>query len=89
MKIIEFWAPWCGPCKISKAAIKSLAAKGFEIPIEEINADENEALVMDYGIKSLPTMILLDDYGVEVARQAGAMTAAQIEQFAHINTLKF
>lgn len=82
MKIIEFWAPWCAPCKISKAAIASLRASGdVSFEIEEINADEHPELVSRHSVRSLPTMIILADSGEELGRQAGAMNKAQIISF--------
>lgn len=90
MKVIEFWSPTCGPCRISKAAIASLRADGYPIAIEELNADENQDMVLSYGVRSLPTMIILSDSGEEIARKAGAMNKAQIQSFLdQAYTMKF
>lgn len=88
MRILEFWAPWCGPCKISKAAIASLRSSR-NVNIEEVNADENQELVAKYGIKSLPTMIVLDDQGEVVNRHAGAMSTVQMIDFLSASNMRF
>lgn len=81
MRVIEFWSPSCGPCKISKAAVAGLRADGYNVEIEELNADENQDLVIYYGVRALPTLLIVDDEGEEVARKAGAMNKAQMKSF--------
>lgn len=87
MRVLEFWAPWCAPCKISKAAIASLRASK-NVNIEEINADENQDLVALYGIRSLPTMIVLSDSGEVVNRHAGAMNTIQMIDFLSASNMR-
>ena len=75
MKILKFYAPWCGQCKI--------LAKEFErniitVPIENINADDEDDLVDKYNIRSLPTTILIDNNSKELFRWYGFIKSEDI-----------
>lgn len=79
MKILKFYATWCGPCKSLSAVIESIKD---EIPyeIEEIDSDENMDMARKYNIRSLPTMVIVDG-DTEVKRQMGMMNAQQLKEF--------
>ena len=87
MRVLEFWAPWCGPCRISRAAIASLRASN-KLNVEEINADENPDLVAQYGVRSLPTMVVLNESGEVVNRHAGAMNTIQMIDFLSASNMR-
>lgn len=72
MKVLKFYATWCGPCKGM-----SMILKGMEnLPeIEEIDIDQNTELTTQYGIRSVPTLVKLDDSGTEIGRYVGSATA--------------
>lgn len=76
--LIDVWAPWCGPCKMMAPAYEA-AARELEpdVVLIKLNSDEAQATSSELGIRSIPTMILFHG-GREIARQAGAMTTAQI-----------
>ena len=72
MKYLYFSAPWCGPCRMLGPTMKKVEAEG--ITIDKVNIDEetSQNLVAEYAIRSVPTVILVDDTGKEFARTVGA-----------------
>jgi thioredoxin 1 len=83
MKVLKFYADWCGPCKGLTMVIKGAEDK-IKIPIEEINIDNEIMTSVEYGVRSVPTMILLDEHGTEVKRQVGGMNEAQLLDFLKV-----
>ncbi|AMO21702.1 thioredoxin TrxC [Ramlibacter solisilvae] len=76
--LVDFWAPWCGPCRQMAPAFEQAAAQlEPQVRLVKVNTDEAQALSARLGIRSIPTLALFQG-GREVARQAGAMGAADI-----------
>jgi thioredoxin 2 len=84
--LVDFWAPWCGPCKMMAPQFVQ-AAQLLEpgVRLAKVNTEEEQALGAGYGIRSIPTLALFRG-GREIARQAGAMGAQDIVRWvgAHL-----
>lgn len=77
--LVDFWAPWCGPCRMMEPAIKQLAEeyKG-RLKIIKINVDNNPEAAQRYGIQGVPTLILFRA-GQVLMQQSGAMSYPQLQ----------
>ncbi len=79
--LVDFWAPWCGPCKMIAPELAKVASshEGHWL-ICKANIDVLQGIATDYNVSSIPTMTIFKK-GREVARQSGAMGAAAIQRF--------
>jgi len=76
--VVDFWAPWCGPCRMVSPAIERLAqANAGHMKVVKLNVDEAPAVGARYGVQSIPTLVLLRD-GEEVDRVVGAAPEPQL-----------
>ena len=80
MKVLRFTASWCQPCKM---LAKTLEDVETQIPIEVIDIDENQGLAMDYGIRGVPTLVMIDG-DVEVKRVSGMLMKNQLTEWLAI-----
>jgi len=78
--LIDFWAPWCGPCKMQTPILEKLAQSGdTNAKIVKINTDENPDLAQKFGISSIPTLLLLKG-GTEIERLVGVQPESVLKQ---------
>jgi thioredoxin 1 len=77
-KILYFSAAWCGPCRTLGPIMDSVAG---EVAWEKVDVDQNQELSMKYGIRNIPTLVLVDNGGNELNRSTGVMQKQQIIDF--------
>ena len=83
--VVDFWAPWCGPCRSMAPVFERVAAETEPAArFAKLNTDEAQDIAARYGIRSIPTLMVFRD-GKEVARQAGAMDAATLRRWLAAN----
>ena len=69
--LVDFWAPWCGPCKMVLPLVEELAEERSDIKVGKINVDEQPELASRFGVMSIPTLVVMKD-GKIVSQSAGA-----------------
>jgi thioredoxin 1 len=83
--LVDFWAEWCGPCKMIAPILNEIADEyGDKIRIAKLNIDENPATPPKYGIRGIPTLMLFKDGNVE-ATKVGAVSKSQLTAFLDSN----
>lgn len=77
--LVDFWAPWCGPCKAISPILEELATEmAGKLTIAKVNIDENETIAVDYKVRAIPTMILFKD-GKDAETFVGMMPKAALK----------
>ena len=79
--VVDFWAEWCGPCKMIAPALEEISGSvGEKVKIVKLNVDENPETAQKYGIMSIPTLMLFKN-GELASRQVGAAPRQKLEQW--------
>ena len=78
--LVDFWAEWCGPCKMISPLLDDLAASyGGKLKVAKVNIDQNQKTPRDYNVRSIPTLMVFKDGKVQ-ATQIGAVNKTQLTQ---------
>ncbi|WP_286269960.1 thioredoxin [Thalassotalea hakodatensis] len=80
--LVDFYAPWCGPCKMIAPVLEQVANENSALKIVKVNADEAPELMAQYGVRGIPTLLLLND-GELVDRKVGAASVQQVTEFVY------
>jgi thioredoxin 1 len=79
--VVDFWAEWCGPCRMIAPALEEIAGQlGNKVKIVKLNVDESPATATKYGIQSIPTLMIFKN-GQMASRQIGAAPKQKLEQW--------
>jgi len=77
--LVDFWAPWCGPCRMIAPTVEALAKEyDGKLKVTKVNTDENPAWAMRYGVRGIPTLLLIQD-GQEADRIVGVVPKPKLQ----------
>ena len=79
--LVDFWASWCGPCRMVSPIVDEIGEEHGEISVGKVNVDEQSELARDFGVENIPTLMIFRD-GKLIDKHIGAMGKADLLDFA-------
>lgn len=81
--VVDFWAPWCGPCKMIAPVLEDVAAEfAGKVKVVKLNVDENQETAPKYNVRGIPTLLVVKG-GEVVATKVGAVSKSQLVEFVN------
>jgi thioredoxin 1 len=78
--LVDFYAPWCGPCKMIAPIVEQISAEFTQLKVVKVNADNAQELMVRYGIRGIPTLLLIEN-GELINTKVGAASLSQVKEF--------
>ncbi len=78
--LVDFYAPWCGPCKMIAPVVEQIAQQYADVKVVKIDADHAQELMSQYSVRGIPTLLLLEN-GELIDRKVGAASVKQVTEF--------